>query len=155
AARGPLARRQDRLALQRQWRRRGRLLRHVLPRWRGAHHRRSRPLQRRLRAPNAPRPARWLAFGRHLALGYSRRGRGGAGSSLESFPVPAYRLSMSIYDFTLKTIEGAERSLADFRGKVVLIVNTASECGSTPQYAGLEQLHEKYAERGFLVLGFP
>lgn len=61
----------------------------------------------------------------------------------------------SLYDFTARDIDGAERALGDFRGKVLLIVNTASQCGFTYQYEGLEALHRKYAERGFEVLGFP
>jgi glutathione peroxidase len=55
----------------------------------------------------------------------------------------------------LKTIDGKEASLKDYAGKVVLIVNVASECGYTGQYAGLQSLHEKYASKGFTVLGFP
>ncbi|HZR03212.1 MAG TPA: glutathione peroxidase [Burkholderiales bacterium] len=61
----------------------------------------------------------------------------------------------SAYAFTAKTIDGREQSLADFRGKVLLIVNVASQCGFTPQYAGLESLYRKYHARGFEVLGFP
>lgn len=61
----------------------------------------------------------------------------------------------SLYDFTARDIDGVERPLGDFRGKVLLIVNTASQCGFTYQYEGLEALHRKYAERGFEVLGFP
>ncbi|MET0181912.1 MAG: glutathione peroxidase [Caulobacterales bacterium] len=61
----------------------------------------------------------------------------------------------SIYDFTARTIDGSEQSLGDFRGKVLLIVNTASQCGFTGQYKGLEALHRKYADQGFEVLGFP
>ncbi len=60
-----------------------------------------------------------------------------------------------IYNFTAQSIDGAPVSLADWRGKVLLIVNTASKCGFTPQYEGLEALHERYAARGFAVLGFP
>src|SRR4051812_12127834 len=62
---------------------------------------------------------------------------------------------MTLHDFTLRTIDGADQSLADFRGKVLLVVNTASACGFTPQYAGLEKLHENYEARGLRVLGFP
>jgi glutathione peroxidase len=61
----------------------------------------------------------------------------------------------SIYDFTARDIDGAERSLSEFRGKVLLIVNTASQCGFTSQYKGLEELHRKYAAQGVEVLGFP
>lgn len=61
----------------------------------------------------------------------------------------------SVYDFTARDIDGVERSLADYRGKALLIVNTASQCGFTYQYTGLEALHRKYADRGFAVLGFP
>jgi glutathione peroxidase len=61
----------------------------------------------------------------------------------------------NIYDYTQKMLDGKDRPLADYKGKVVLVVNVASECGLTPQYKGLEQLHEKYAGRGLAVLGFP
>ena len=62
---------------------------------------------------------------------------------------------MSVYDFSAVTLEGKETPLADWRGKVLLIVNTASKCGFTPQYAGLETLYRTYKDRGFAVLGFP
>lgn len=58
-------------------------------------------------------------------------------------------------DFVMKDIEGKEKPLADYKGKVVLMVNVASQCGLTPQYAGLENLHEKYADQGLAILGFP
>src|SRR5579884_3580053 len=61
----------------------------------------------------------------------------------------------SIYDFEARTITGEEVSLDQYKNKVLLIVNTASECGYTPQYAGLEALYKKYRDRGFAVLGFP
>ena len=62
---------------------------------------------------------------------------------------------MSVYDFKVKTIDGKDASLADYKGKALLIVNTASQCGYTPQYAGLEALYQKYKDRGFTVLAFP
>jgi glutathione peroxidase len=61
----------------------------------------------------------------------------------------------SIYEFTMKDIDGNDVKLETFRGKVVLIVNTASKCGLTPQYEGLQTLYDKYKDRGFVVLGFP
>ena len=62
---------------------------------------------------------------------------------------------MTIYDLPVHTLSGEASSLAPFAGKPTLIVNVASKCGLTPQYAGLEELHEKYADRGFSVVGFP
>ena len=62
---------------------------------------------------------------------------------------------MSVFDFKVKTIDGKETSLAAYKGKALLIVNTASQCGYTPQYAGLEALYEKYKEKGLVVLAFP
>jgi glutathione peroxidase len=62
---------------------------------------------------------------------------------------------MSLYDIELTTLAGEPTTLADLRGKAVLIVNVASKCGLTPQYNGLEQLQERYADRGFSVVGFP
>jgi glutathione peroxidase len=61
----------------------------------------------------------------------------------------------SIYDFSVRDIKGNEASMADYRGKVLLIVNTASKCGFTPQFEGLQALHEELGDRGFEVLGFP
>ena len=64
---------------------------------------------------------------------------------------------MGIYDFDFRarTIDGAEQPLSDYRGQVLLIVNVASQCGFTPQYADLEALYRKHRDRGFAVLGFP
>lgn len=62
---------------------------------------------------------------------------------------------MSIYDFTCKTIDGKEKSLSDYKGKVLIIVNTASKCGFTPQFEELENLYKKYKEQGLEILGFP
>lgn len=61
----------------------------------------------------------------------------------------------TIYDFSAARLEGGERPLSDFRGEVLLVVNTASKCGFTPQYEGLEALQRRFGPRGFHVLGFP
>lgn len=61
----------------------------------------------------------------------------------------------NIYNFTVTTIDGKQKSLADYKGKVLLIVNVASYCGFTPQYKQLQELYWKYSERGFHILAFP
>ncbi|KOF52753.1 MULTISPECIES: glutathione peroxidase [unclassified Achromobacter] len=61
----------------------------------------------------------------------------------------------TIYDFSARTIDGAEQSLDTYRGRVLLVVNVASKCGFTPQYSGLEDLYRSYREDGLTVLGFP
>jgi glutathione peroxidase len=62
---------------------------------------------------------------------------------------------MSLFDFKVNAIDGSERTLNDYAGKVMLIVNVASRCGFTPQYAGLEALYRKHKDAGLVVLGFP
>jgi len=61
----------------------------------------------------------------------------------------------TVYDFEAQTIDGRTVTLSDYRGKVLLIVNTASACGFTPQFAGLEKLHQEFAGQGLVLLGFP
>ena len=61
----------------------------------------------------------------------------------------------SLHDFSARLIDGTDLDLSAYQGQVVLVVNTASQCGFTPQYKGLQQLHDTYADRGFTVLGFP
>lgn len=61
----------------------------------------------------------------------------------------------SIYDFTVKDIDGKDVKLKQYKGKVALVVNTASKCGYTPQYQGLQAVYEKYKDKGFVILGFP
>lgn len=62
---------------------------------------------------------------------------------------------MNVHQFTVRTIRGEEKSLADYQGQVLLIVNTATQCGFAPQFKGLQELHDTYKEQGFSVLGFP
>ena len=72
-----------------------------------------------------------------------------------SVAVAAGEPAESVYDFTMKSIDGKQVPLSSYKGKVVLIVNVASECGFTPQYKGLESLYLKYKDKGFVILGFP
>lgn len=62
---------------------------------------------------------------------------------------------MSLYDIALTTLDGRRTTLREYEGQVVLVVNVASKCGYTPQYRGLQELYDRYAEKGFVVLGFP
>lgn len=75
--------------------------------------------------------------------------------SLQEIYSDTRRMLMKIYDYYAKKVDGKEVSLRDYEGKVLLIVNTATGCGFTPQYEGLERLHEKYKDRGFEILDFP
>jgi glutathione peroxidase len=61
----------------------------------------------------------------------------------------------TIYDFSAKTIDGGDQTLEAYRNKTVLVVNVASKCGFTPQYKGLEEMYEKFSDKGLVVLGFP
>lgn len=65
------------------------------------------------------------------------------------------KMDAPIYSFTMKTLEGKEKSLGDFRGKVMMVVNTASFCGYTPQYKDLETIYKQYKDKGFVIVGFP
>jgi glutathione peroxidase len=66
-----------------------------------------------------------------------------------------HTVAASVYDIPINSLDGKPGRLAEQRGKVALVVNVASKCGLTPQYAGMQRVHDKYAERGFTVLGFP
>ncbi len=72
-------------------------------------------------------------------------------SAATAFAAPA----KSIYDFTLNSIDGQPTPLASYKGKVVMVVNVASKCGFTPQYAALETVYEKYKDKGFVIVGVP
>ena len=72
-----------------------------------------------------------------------------------SFLLMSLASAGGIHDFKVKDIDGNEKSLADFKGKVVLIVNVASKCGLTPQYKQLQELHDKYNSKGLEIIGFP
>jgi glutathione peroxidase len=76
-------------------------------------------------------------------------------STSTSTSTPASIPSASLYDFSAKTIQGKSRKLKDYQGKVALIVNTASKCGLTPQFTGLEALYGQYKDQGLVILGFP
>jgi glutathione peroxidase len=78
-----------------------------------------------------------------------------SGSGDESDAAETSAQSADVLDRSMTTITGEERSLEDYRGNVILIVNTASKCGLTPQYKGLESLYESHKDKGFVILGFP
>jgi glutathione peroxidase len=102
------------------------------------------------RPPARPRLASRLAAAAILLAGF---GAHAEGANVK--PEPTHTAARSVYDFPVTTIDGKTRSLADYRGKVLLIVNTASHCGFTPQYKSLEALYEKYRGRGLEILAFP
>jgi glutathione peroxidase len=77
------------------------------------------------------------------------------GLALGAAPMPKEKVPMSLHEITVKSLDGNPAPLSAYKGKVVLAVNVASECGFTPQYAGLEWLYETYKDRGLVVLGFP
>ena len=62
---------------------------------------------------------------------------------------------MTVHDYSARTIDGEDRKLSDYQGKVMVIVNTASKCGFTPQYQGLENVFREFRDRGLVILGFP
>jgi glutathione peroxidase len=64
-------------------------------------------------------------------------------------------MKQSIYDFTATSLQGKEVQMSTYKGKTILVVNTASKCGLTPQYEGLEKLYQKYKDKGLVILGFP
>lgn len=74
---------------------------------------------------------------------------------LSLFSLSAMAQNKTFHDFTVKTIDGKEISLSEFKGKKVLVVNTASKCGLTPQYEQLETLYRRYADKNFVIVGFP
>lgn len=71
------------------------------------------------------------------------------------FFAAAIPAATTVYDYSMKSIDGASQPLSQFKGKSILIVNVASKCGYTPQYAGLQKLYTKFKDRGFVILGFP
>lgn len=79
----------------------------------------------------------------------------GLAGLLAPTPTNATEAPMSLFDLSAETLDGSPLPLSTYRGKVVLVVNTASECGFTPQYSGLQKLQDEYAPRGFTVLGIP
>ncbi|MDH4187325.1 MAG: redoxin domain-containing protein [Nitrospira sp.] len=106
-----------------------------------------------------PSPHKWMG----LLAGVALLTGGGSSSLLDPNPAQAKQegpvrmaaQTPGVYDFTLNDIDGKPVSLSQFRGKVLLLVNTASFCGNTPQYADLEKMYEQYREKGFEILAFP
>lgn len=89
-------------------------------------------------------------------LGLALAACGGAATvTADQFPKGAQTTVPNLYDLQAPSLDAGDADLSQFRGKVTLVVNVASECGLTPQYEGLQALHEEFAPRGFSVLGFP
>lgn len=89
-----------------------------------------------------------VAIAAVLSLGFAASARASGGGEQDA-------KADSVLDFKMKNIDGKEVDLAQYKGKVILVVNVASQCGLTPQYDGLQSLYEKYKDQGFVVLGFP
>ena len=109
-------------------------------------------------APRPCFPAALLSLGLIVGCGggATEAAESESGSAAaESTSSPETVQADSLYTLELRDLAGNDASLSDFQGKVTLVVNTASECGYTPQYAGLQELHEEFRDRGFSVVGFP
>jgi glutathione peroxidase len=74
---------------------------------------------------------------------------------LKLFEIELLSLSMNIYDFKINNPQGKEINFKEFEGKVLLLVNTATKCGLAPQFNGLEELHQRYKDKGLVIIGFP
>jgi len=97
----------------------------------------------------------WILMGLAVLFGGAALAWVARAIASESRPQPSASSAASVHEFRLKDIQGVEKDLADYKGKVLIIVNTASRCGLTPQYAGLQKLYERYHDRGVEVLAFP
>ena len=97
----------------------------------------------------------WFAAAVAAAVGVSALARPGDIKDTVKDPTKTEAKSGGALDFTVKTIDGQEKKLSDYKGQVVLLVNVASKCGLTPQYKALESTYEKYKDKGLVVIGFP
>ena len=96
-----------------------------------------------------------LAAAAAVALGVTAMAKPGDIKDTVKEPTKVAAKSGGALDFTVKTIDGQDKKLSDYQGKVVLLVNVASKCGLTPQYKALEAVHQKYKDQGLVVIGFP